>query len=192
MSRHVNSLAMTSPHYNYYRDYDPGVGRYLESDPLGLEAALNTFAYVKGSPLAHFDPFGLKCQFMGSFPVDVGTDFDAKSGTDYLFSFRAPSGRGTKPDCDLDKMAPRPPRRLPTFPPKTPLCQPEIIWEQWDFVRNWVRQLSRGYVLEEDIYICDPECGNDDGIRRFLRKQFTGDWKTDFERSSYAFERRGK
>jgi RHS repeat-associated protein len=24
-------------HYNYFRDHDPAVGRYVESDPIGLE-----------------------------------------------------------------------------------------------------------------------------------------------------------
>lgn len=46
--------------YNYYRTYDPATGRYLESDPIGLAAGLNTYAYVGNMPTMYFDPFGLE------------------------------------------------------------------------------------------------------------------------------------
>jgi hypothetical protein len=46
-------------HYNYFRDYDPGIGRYVESDPIGLKAGSNTFGYVGGNPLRRKDSLGL-------------------------------------------------------------------------------------------------------------------------------------
>jgi len=47
-------------HYNYFRDYDASIGRYLESDPLGLYGGANTFGYVAGNPLRYFDRKGLE------------------------------------------------------------------------------------------------------------------------------------
>ena len=52
--------AETGLHYNYFRTYDPSTGRYLESDPIGLEGGLNTFGYAGANPLANIDPYGLR------------------------------------------------------------------------------------------------------------------------------------
>lgn len=46
-------------HYNYFRDYDPQTGRYVESDPIGLNGGLNTFAYSLLNPVTKYDPLGL-------------------------------------------------------------------------------------------------------------------------------------
>ena len=45
-------------HYNYFRDYDPSLGRYVESDPVGLEGGMNTFAYTWNNPIGLIDKFG--------------------------------------------------------------------------------------------------------------------------------------
>lgn len=45
--------------YNYFRDYDPSVGRYLQSDPIGLQGGVNTYLYAGASPTLWKDPFGL-------------------------------------------------------------------------------------------------------------------------------------
>ena len=46
-------------HYNYFRDNEPGTGRYVESDPIGLGAGHTTYGYVGLAPLKHADRFGL-------------------------------------------------------------------------------------------------------------------------------------
>ena len=59
----------TGWNYNYARDYDSSVGRYTKSDPVGLRAGPNTYAYGNDSPTQTIDVFGLAG---GSFTYTYG------------------------------------------------------------------------------------------------------------------------
>ena len=67
--------AETGTNYNYFRDYDPAVGRYVESDPVGLQGSLNTYAYVGANPIAYSDRRGLD-----PWGSDPGQDWSTKPG----------------------------------------------------------------------------------------------------------------
>jgi RHS repeat-associated protein len=49
----------TGLYYNWNRYYDPEIGRYISSDPIGLRGGLNTYLYARATPLRYIDPTGL-------------------------------------------------------------------------------------------------------------------------------------
>ena len=91
--------AETGYYHNGFRDYDPTLGRYVESDPIGLAGGLNTYAYAMNNPLKFIDPVG-----------DCPT-YKWKDGT--VRSYPEPAGTGAQP---------HPPD--PTPPPKAPNDNP--------------------------------------------------------------------
>ena len=48
----------TGLNYNYFRDYGMDAGRYAQSDPVGLDGGVSTYAYGLSSPLQNIDPTG--------------------------------------------------------------------------------------------------------------------------------------
>lgn len=55
-----NDIDASSGHQNYFRDYDPAVGSYVESDPIGLGGgSFSTYGYAGAAPITSADASGL-------------------------------------------------------------------------------------------------------------------------------------
>ena len=59
--------AETGTSYNYFRNYEPATGRYVQSDPVGLMGGMSTYAYAGNNPLVYTDPTGTTIWHVGIF-----------------------------------------------------------------------------------------------------------------------------
>jgi len=62
----------TGLHYNYFRYYDPRMGRYVRPDPLGIAGGINLYDYTADNPIDDFDRFGLARYHVYWHMVGVG------------------------------------------------------------------------------------------------------------------------
>lgn len=69
--------AESGMYYNMFRNYDPTLGGYIQSDPIGLAGGLNTYSYAENNPISIVDPLGLAPQVSVSVPPGAaGGRFD--------------------------------------------------------------------------------------------------------------------
>ena len=90
----------TGLYHNGFRDYLPALGRYLESDPIGLAGGFNTYAYAGGNPLRYSSPLGLCTVSDAIAPVNelAAEPFDEfEIGEGFLSAFGASANIGPPP-----------------------------------------------------------------------------------------------
>ena len=73
---------------NWHREYDPGLGRYLSPDPVGLDGGVGLYIYVGDAPVSFGDPMGL-----WRFPGPIATDATKRARRRY------PRSRGDMQDA---------------------------------------------------------------------------------------------
>lgn len=67
--------------YNYFRDYDPELGRYIQFDPIGLAGGINTYSYALNNPMYMVDPSGEIAIALPLIPIVLtGTDLAIGAG----------------------------------------------------------------------------------------------------------------
>lgn len=57
--------AETGLNYNYFRDYNPVIGRYVQADPIGIKGGWNLFGYADNNPIRNIDIWGLESNGCG-------------------------------------------------------------------------------------------------------------------------------
>ncbi|HFB67074.1 MAG TPA: hypothetical protein ENJ60_16185 [Aeromonadales bacterium] len=80
--------------YNYFRDYDASLGRYIQSDPIGLLGGVNTFGYVLGNPVYIRDITGTTAEDVVNAYSVVRSDFPGLSPEVSFYSNRLQSNPG--------------------------------------------------------------------------------------------------
>jgi RHS repeat-associated protein len=98
-------------HYNWYRHYDPTIGRYVQPDRLPFIDGPSLFEYVRSSPMAKADPSGRQTELefpnlsrrSPSLPPDVFSEWRryAEPGMrglwNFILSLCPPSGAPSRP-----------------------------------------------------------------------------------------------
>lgn len=95
--------AESTLHQNIRRDFDPSIGRYVQSDPLGLNGGINTYAYVTSTPLSSTDALGLACNTHGCW--NTPDELASADIGDYAGYYAKACAAGDKYACRAGEVA---------------------------------------------------------------------------------------
>ncbi len=136
-------------HYNYYRYYDPSIGRYIKPDPIGLNGGINLFGYANSNPINNFDFYGLKdCKIIGinGLGEAIGNSQIDEEKIGYYKAL------GRKSIYEIGS------KFTKYFPPI-----PDEAISHIDFFKYRVRYTvhEARLVIIKDFYVCYDKCGNE-------------------------------
>jgi RHS repeat-associated protein len=118
-------------HYNWYRHYDPSIGRYIQPDSLGLTTLLSdgpsVYGYAQQSPLTYVDPRG---EATAPFLKYLGAFYRACMLGIKIFTGQPDAPPPPPQPKKIEQPAPRPklpPAGGPKPPPEPPIDEPPPV-----------------------------------------------------------------
>jgi RHS repeat-associated protein len=168
----------TNVAYNWMRDYDPTIGRYVQSDPSGLIGGANTYLYVFAMVLVGTDRSGLiTCTFSPS-------DFNPAGCTRISRNDKDVSLTEWRPDADIIlSTIPVPLPRIEVCP-AGPGTFPYIVrpctgrTKEYDEIQTGFFDVKRLYrrddLITVEIFKCPGPCGTSTDVTR--TSTCTGTW----------------
>ncbi|HEX2581557.1 MAG TPA: RHS repeat-associated core domain-containing protein [Dongiaceae bacterium] len=103
------SDAETGLTHNRARAYSPRLGRFLQTDPAGIQGGLNLYAYAGGDPVDNSDPMGLYTLQIGlggsinlPFGVTIPLGFGVALDTSLNIGLYSYGGAGAQAGADVE------------------------------------------------------------------------------------------
>lgn len=194
--------------HNGFRDYNPSTGRYMQSDPLGLEAGFNTYAYVGSNPLRAVDPYGLMLEMLYYNYVMVFMPIKHEYGRqEYLCRIGSNCNIGAASNALMNNAYPGQPDGNPVTSVQTERNVAFPTWFTWYTppistvatsscsIRNTTRpghifhdgKVERSIVKENgNLYIKTYGVGVNPGLIRWVLNM--GLWKPGFEEADHKIK----